>query len=271
MTAAEAFTELVQIMERLRAPGGCPWDREQTNASIKPYTIEEAYEVAEAIDHGDDRELCTELGDLLLQIVFHAQMAAESGRFTVVDVCRAINDKLVRRHPHVFADTKVEGTAEVLRNWSRIKAEERKHSDDRSALAGVPRSMPALLRAQRLGEKAAHVGFDWQNVDGVRDKVREELDELEAAIAAKDQAAAEAELGDLLYAAAQLARHLNVSAEDVLTKTSDRFTARFHHMEAQLGTQNRHVRDAAADELDALWEAAKRSFTTEARKHGGKA
>lgn len=263
MTAAEAFNELVQIMARLRAPGGCPWDREQTNASIKPYTIEEAYEVAEAIDLGDDRELCGELGDLLLQIVFHAQMAAETGRFTVVDVCRAINDKMVRRHPHVFADTKVEGTADVLRNWSRIKAEERKDKDggDPSALAGVPRAMPALLRGQRLGEKAAHVGFDWTNTDGVLDKVREELHELEDALAMKDTAALEAEIGDLLFAVAQLARHLKLSAEDALTKTSDRFTRRFHHVEAALVAQQRQVSDASADELDALWEAAKRAAT----------
>lgn len=261
MTAPEAFNELVQIMARLRAPGGCPWDREQTNASIKPYTIEEAYEVAEAIDLGDDRELCGELGDLLLQIVFHAQMASEGGRFTVVDVCRAISDKMVRRHPHVFADTKVEGTADVLRNWSRIKAEERKDKGDNSALAGVPRAMPALLRGQRLGEKAAHVGFDWPNTEGVLDKVREELHELEDAMVTKDPAEIEAEIGDLLFAVAQLARHLKVSAEDALTKTSDRFTKRFHHVEAALGAQERQVSDATADELDALWDAAKRAAT----------
>jgi MazG family protein len=258
MTAAEAFDELVQIMARLRAPGGCPWDREQTNASIKPYTIEEAYEVAEAIDLGDDRELCGELGDLLLQIVFHAQMASETGRFTVVDVCRAINDKMVRRHPHVFADTKVDGTADVLRNWSRIKAEERKDKLDQSAIAGVPRAMPALLRGQRLGEKAAHVGFDWPNSAGVLAKVHEELGEVESAMASADPAAVEAEIGDLLFATAQLARHLRVSAEDALTKAADRFTQRFHHVEAALAVQQRQVSDASADELDALWNAAKR-------------
>jgi MazG family protein len=258
MSAAEAFAELVRIMARLRGPGGCPWDREQTHASIKPYTIEEAYEVAEAIDDGDDRELCKELGDLLLQIVFHAQMAAEENRFTIVDVVRAINDKLIRRHPHVFADAKVEGTADVLRNWSRIKAEERQASADRSALAGVPRSMPALLRAQRLGEKAAHVGFDWDGAAGVQAKLHEELAELDAALASGDRGAVEEELGDLLYAATSLARHLDLSAEHALSRAADRFARRFRHMEAALAAQKRHVRDASSAELDELWEEAKR-------------
>src|SRR5258706_8261256 len=167
MTVGQAFEELVRIMHRLRAPGGCPWDREQSHESIKPYLIEEAYEVAEAIDARDDRELCTELGDLLLQIVFHAEMASETQRFAIADVIQAISEKMVRRHPHVFADVEVSGADEVLRNWSRIKAEERQHSDDSSALAGVPRAMPALLRAQRLGEKAAHAGFDWSDARGV--------------------------------------------------------------------------------------------------------
>src|ERR1700690_3141696 len=163
MTVGDAFEELVRIMHRLRSPGGCPWDSEQTHASIKPYLIEEAYEVVEAIDARDDRELCTELGDLLLQIVFHAEMAAEQGRFTVADVIRAISEKMTRRHPHVFGNVRVSGADEGVRNWSRIKAEERQASPDTSALAGVPRAMPALLRAQRLGEKAGHAGFDWSS------------------------------------------------------------------------------------------------------------
>ena len=258
MTAVDAFARLVEIMERLRGPNGCPWDREQTHASIRPYTIEEAYEVAEAIDHDDDGELCAELGDLLLQIVFHAQMAAEEGRFTIADVVHAINNKLVRRHPHVFADTKVDGTADVLRNWSRIKAEERQQSTDRSALAGVPRSMPALLRAQRLGEKAAHVGFDWGDTADVLAKLREEIEELASAVADDDRAAAAAELGDVLLTATSLARHLAVSAEEVLAKAADRFAVRFRHLEAELAKQERAVDDASSVELDALWEAAKR-------------
>ncbi len=258
MTAEEAFGELLRIMHRLRAPGGCPWDREQTHASIKQYLIEEAHEVAEAIDARDDRELCAELGDLLLQIVFHAEMAAEDGRFTIADVVRGISEKMVRRHPHVFGDTTVSGADEVLRNWSRIKAEERQGSEDSSALAGVPRAMPALLRAQRVGEKAAHVGFDWADTAGVIAKLREELDEIEAALRAQDREAALAELGDLLFAGTSLGRHLRGTAEDALRGATDRFIARFHYLEAQLTAQQRDVRDTSAEELDALWQQAKR-------------
>jgi len=258
MTVGEAFEELVRIMHRLRSPGGCPWDREQSHASIKPYLIEEAYEVVEAIDAGDDGELRTELGDLLLQIVFHAEMAAERGAFTVADVIGAISEKMVRRHPHVFADTQVSGADEVVRNWSRIKAEERQSAADNSALAGVPRAMPALLRAQRLGEKAGHAGFDWPNVAGVLDKLREELAELESAVAGGDREAAAAELGDLVYAATSLARHLGTSAEDAVKGAADRFSDRFRHMEHALADQGRDIHSASPEELDRLWEAAKR-------------
>jgi MazG family protein len=257
MTIGEGFEELVRIMHRLRAPGGCPWDREQSHASIKAYTIEEAFEVAEAIDAGDDAELCTELGDLLLQIVFHAEMAAERGGFAIADVIAAISDKMRRRHPHVFGTTEVSGAHEVVRNWSRIKAQERQSADDRSVLAGVPRAMPALLRAQRLGEKAAHAGFDWQSTHGVLAKLREELDEIESALAAGDAAQAAAELGDLLYAGTSLARHLQVRAEDVLHAAGDRFSRRFRHMEAALAAMEREPHSADSAELDRLWELAK--------------
>jgi len=262
MTVGEAFEGLVRIMHRLRSPGGCPWDGEQTHASIKPYTIEEAYEVAEAIDSGDDGELCTELGDLLLQIVFHAEMAGERGAFAITDVIAAISDKMVRRHPHVFADVQVSGASEVLRNWSRIKADERRASGDTSALAGVPRAMPALLRAQRLGEKAGHAGFDWSDAQGVLAKLREELGELEAAMAAGDRTHATAELGDLLYAGTSLARHLGAVAEDALNGAADRFSERFRHMESALAAQQRDVHGASSDELEALWQAAKRALTS---------
>ncbi len=260
MSPAEAFGELVRIMARLRAPGGCPWDREQTHDSIKPYLVEETYEVVEAIDNRDDRELATELGDLLLQIVFHAQMASEDGRFTIVDVVRAINEKLVRRHPHVFSDLQVDSTAEVLRNWSKIKAAERDGSDDRSALAGVPRGMPALLRAQRLGEKAAHVGFDWERAEDVLAKVSEELDELRRAIDSGDASTIGAEIGDLLLATTSIARHLDVNAEDALTQAADRFDQRFRHMEDQLAAQGRSLDEMSASEKDELWEAAKKAL-----------
>jgi tetrapyrrole methylase family protein/MazG family protein len=257
MTTGRAFEELVRIMRRLRAPGGCPWDREQSHDSIKGYLIEEAYEVVEAIESRNDAELCTELGDLLLQIVFHAEMAAEQDRFAIDDVIRAITEKMVRRHPHVFADTEVSGADDVVRNWSRIKAEERRHSDDRSALAGVPRGMSALLRAHRLGEKAAHVGFDWPEAKAVLDKLREEIDELSAAVDESDRDAAAAELGDLLFAAASLGRHLRVTAEDALKGAADRFVDRFRRVEEILRSQGRDIHDAGLEEMEALWRRVK--------------
>jgi MazG family protein len=257
MTVGEAFEELVRIMHRLRAPGGCPWDREQTHESIKGYTIEEAFEVAEAIENRDDRELCTELGDLLLQIVFHSEMAAEDKRFEISDVIRSITEKMIRRHPHVFADVEVSGADEVLRNWSRIKAEERRDTEDNSVLAGVPRGMPALLRAQRLGEKAEHVGFDWADAKSVLDKLREELDELSEALDREDTKHAAAELGDLLFAATSLGRHLRVSSEDVLKSAADRFTRRFRRMEEMLARRGRDIQDATLDEMELLWQRAK--------------
>jgi len=258
MSAADAFDELVRIMQRLRAPGGCPWDREQTHATIKPYLIEEAYEVAEAIDDNDFDELRKELGDLLLQVVFHAQMAKEAGRFEIEDVVRGINEKMTRRHPHVFADTQVSGSDEVLRNWARIKSEERKDRPDNSVVAGVPRALPALLRAHRLGEKAAHIGFDWSKPDEVLEKVDEELAELRQAIAAGDNGAIEAEIGDLLLVLSSLGRHLRVHSEEALQKASDRFIKRFHYVEARLIEQQRDPHDASPEELNRLWEEAKK-------------
>jgi MazG family protein len=257
MSVGEAFEELVRIMHRLRAPGGCPWDREQTHESIKGYTIEEAFEVAEAIEMRDDREICGELGDLLLQIVFHSEMAAEQGRFEIADVIRAISEKMIRRHPHVFGDVEVSGAEEVLRNWSRIKAEERRDAEDSSALAGVPRGMPALLRAQRLGEKAAHVGFDWADARSVVEKLREELDEVAEALERDDPQHTAAELGDLLFAATSLGRHLRVSSEDTLKAAADRFTRRFRRMEEMLARRGRDIRDATLDEMELLWQQAK--------------
>lgn len=259
MSAADAFADLIRIMQRLRAPGGCPWDREQTHASIKPYLIEEAYEVAEAIDDDDFDELRKELGDLLLQVVFHAQMADEAGRFGIEDVVRAINEKMVRRHPHVFSDTEVSGSGEVLRNWARIKSEERKDRPDNSVVAGVPRALPALLRAHRLGEKASHIGFDWSRPEEVLDKVDEELGELRDAIAGANAADIEAELGDLLLALSSLGRHVGAHAEDALQKASDRFIRRFHHVEERLAEQNRDPHDTPPAELNRLWEEAKKN------------
>lgn len=257
MSAADAFAELIRIMQRLRAPGGCPWDREQTHASIKPYLIEEAYEVAEAIDESDFEELRKELGDLLLQVVFHAQMAEEAGRFDIQDVVRGISQKMIRRHPHVFGEAEVSDAGEVLRNWARIKSEERKDRPDSSAVAGVPRALPALLRAHRLGEKASHVGFDWARPEQVLDKIEEELGELRQAVVDGDLGGVEAELGDLLLALSSLGRHMGVHCEDALQKASDRFVRRFRYIEQRLAQRRRDPHAASAEELDLLWEEAK--------------
>lgn len=258
MGAAESFTELVRIMARLRAPGGCPWDREQTHQSIKPYVIEEAFEVAEAIEDGNLDDLRTELGDLLLQVVFHAEMASEAGQFTIDDVVHGINEKLIRRHPHVFADTEVKDADEVLRNWARIKTEERKHREDNSVVGGVPRAMPALLRAHRLGEKTSRVGFDWNDAGAVLDKVREEVDELQAALSAGDREAIAAELGDLLFALTSFGRHLDLHTEDALQRASDRFVRRFRYIEQRLADRGEDIHAVSADTLNTLWEEAKR-------------
>ncbi len=257
MSAAEAFAELVRIMERLRGPGGCPWDREQTHESIKPYVIEEAYEVAEAIEDGDMGELRAELGDLLLQIVFHAEMARERDLFTVEDVVRGVTEKMIRRHPHVFSDTEVKNSDEVLRNWARIKAEERQHREDRSTVAGVPRAMPALLRSHRLSEKASRVGFDWTAAAEVLEKGREEFAELETALQLGNPAEVEAELGDLLFALTSLGRHLGIQAEDALQRANDRFIRRFRYIEERLAERQRDVHQSSPEEMNALWEEAK--------------
>lgn len=264
-TPGEAFEELVGIMARLRAPGGCPWDREQTHASIKPYLIEEAYEVIEAIDADDSEEMRKELGDLLLQVVFHAQMASEAGRFDIAQVAQAISDKLLHRHPHVFGDVQVEDAKEVLQNWSRLKAKERAGSADRSAIAGVPRGMPALLRAARLGEKAGSVGFDWRRAEDVLDKVHEETAELAAALRGGDKQEIESELGDLFFALTSLARHCEVEPEAALAKAADRFSERFRAMERSFEAAGRDLRDVPADELEAEWQRVKREISRKAR------
>jgi MazG family protein len=251
----EAFDTLVAIMARLRAPGGCPWDREQTHESIRKYVIEEAYEVAEAIDRGEPRELCSELGDLLLQVVFHAEMAREAGRFDVDDVCTTVAEKLRRRHPHVFGDVSVSGAGEVVRNWEMIKAEER--GPEASAIDGVPRSLPALQRAERIGEKAARVGFDWSDANEVLAKVDEERRELGAALAAGDRSRTEAELGDLLFAVANLARKLDVEPEKPLARAVDRFAMRFRHVEAGARAAGEDLAKLDARQLDDRWRAAK--------------
>lgn len=253
----QEFDRLLRIMERLRGPGGCPWDREQDHRSIRKYVIEEAYEVADAIDRDDPRELCGELGDLLLQVVFHAEMAREAGRFAIADVCRAIGDKMERRHPHVFGELEVDSASQVVRNWERIKAEER--GPEASAIDGVPRALPALQRAERISEKASRVGFDWPDVPAVLAKVEEERTELAAALGSGDPAAVERELGDLLLAVANLARKLDVEPELALGRATDRFEGRFRHAEAAARRAGQRLGDLSPAELDRLWEAAKRA------------
>jgi tetrapyrrole methylase family protein/MazG family protein len=252
----KGFDRLVEIMRRLRAPGGCPWDAEQSHESLKRYLIEESYEVIEAIDKNDAELLKEELGDLLLQPVFHAAIAEENGIFTMDDVLAAINDKLVRRHPHVFGEQTVKTAAEQVANWERIKKEE-KGEERRSALAGVPPHMPALMKAQKITEKAARVGFDWEHVDQVFAKVLEELHELEETMAEGDQARMEAELGDLLFAIVNLGRFLSLDPEQALGKTIARFTRRFAYVEGALHAAGRPMKEATLEEMDLLWEEAK--------------
>jgi tetrapyrrole methylase family protein/MazG family protein len=257
-TSGELFAELVEIMARLRGEGGCPWDREQTHESIKPYLIEETYEVLEAIDEQDPAKLREELGDLVLQVVFHAQMAEEAEAFSIADVLASINDKLRRRHPHVFGDVKAETAQEVLFNWEQIKqAERRREKGEASLLDGVPRELPALLRAHRLQEKASRVGFDWAEAQEVLRKVEEELAELRAAMQAQGTDRMEAEMGDLLFALVNLSRFIAVNPEEALRKTIARFIARFRFIEEELVRRGRSLKQASLQEMDALWADAK--------------
>jgi MazG family protein len=261
---AHAIARLVSIMDRLRDPGGCPWDREQTLRTLTPYLLEEANEVIEAIETGDHENHREELGDLLFQVVFQSRIAREEGRFDFADVCDAISDKLTRRHPHVFGDASVTGSAEVLKNWEIIKAEERKKKGDkpRSAIGGVPVGLPALVRAERITDKASAVGFDWPTAAEVLAKVREELAELSAELKpadgrAPDRQRIEEEMGDLLFSIANLGRFVKVHPEEALRGTVRRFEGRFHHIEARLAEENRTPRDSTLTEMDALWTEAK--------------
>ncbi len=255
-TNDHGFDRAMAIMRRLRAPGGCPWDAEQTHASLKRYLVEECYEVIEAIDTGNDALLREELGDLLLQPLFHAAIAEERGAFTIDDVLDTLADKLIRRHPHVFGDEEIRTSDEQVANWERIKKEE-KGEERRSALAGVPPHLPALLKAQKITEKAARVGFDWEHVDQVFAKVLEELHELEETLSSRDQERMEAELGDLLFAIVNLGRFLSVNPEDALRKTIQRFSTRFAHVEDTLHGRGVQLKDATLDEMEALWQEAK--------------
>ncbi len=251
------FLRLTDIIRQLRDPvSGCPWDKEQTHSSLKPYLIEEAYETLDAIDSGESGKLCEELGDVLLQVVLHAQVASDSGKkdFDISDICRVLSDKLIRRHPHIFADTHVKDSAEVKKNWEHIKQTENKGKKEKGALDGVPNSLPSLLRAARLGEKAARLGFDWQNVKDVKSKVIEELEEISAEEAGS--AAEKEEFGDLLFSLAQWARHKKIDPEEALRFACQKFTGRFRKME---GIAGEDFGALTLDEKEKLWEKAKES------------
>jgi MazG family protein len=292
-TTGDRFERAVQIMARLRAPGGCPWDREQTFDTIKPYTLEETYEVLEAIDNRDWPELTGELGDLLLQVLFYSEMAQEEGHFSIDDVLERLSNKLVDRHPHVFGEVKADTPAEVLRNWEALKAEEKKKrleagggkkaadkaEDARSVLAGVSSKMPALLEAHKLSSRAAHVGFDWPEIEGLFDKLAEETAELREELKAAPVKGAsgkgiagsgkpkmspgvrerlEDEVGDLLFVLVNIARFLSLDPESALKKTNRKFKRRFQWVEERLRRDGRQPQQASIDELESLWQQAKR-------------
>lgn len=292
-TTGERFERAVSIMARLRAPGGCPWDREQTFDSIKPYTLEETYEVLEAIDNRDWPELAGELGDLLLQVLFYSEMAQEQGTFSIDDVLDRLSTKLIDRHPHVFGDVKADTPSEVVRNWEALKAQEKKKrleagagkaaEDDKNAhsvLAGISSAMPALLQAHKLSSRAAHVGFDWPNIEGLFEKLHEETDELQGVlkefpapgpqphsrgiagsgrpkISDDLRARLEGEVGDLFFVLVNIARYLSLDPESALKKTNRKFQRRFQWMEERLRASQRTPEQASKEELESLWQQAK--------------
>lgn len=258
MTEPRPIDRLLQIMQRLRDPdGGCPWDVEQTFATIAPYTIEEAYEVADAIERGDLDELKSELGDLLFQVVFHARIAEEKGLFAFDDVVQAISEKLIRRHPHVFGDENQRTAAQQTVAWEAIKAEERKARSKSGVLDDVPVGLPALTRAAKLTRRAGRVGFDWPSTEEVFDKLAEEVEELKAEVRAGNRDKAREEMGDLLFVVANLARKLDVEPEDALRAANAKFVRRFAFIEAELARDGRTPDQSDLTEMDALWNAAK--------------
>jgi MazG family protein len=280
--AGEWFEKLTAVQARLRAPDGCPWDREQTHASLRTYLIEEAYEVLEAMESGDDAKFAEEMGDLLLQVVFHSEIAREEGRFDVSDVIREVHDKMVRRHPHVFGEKRAKDTAEVLKNWEQIKKEERaaagkkdrdgaaeKEEKPASLLDGVSKALPATLEGLHLTRRAARIGFDWDSVDGVIEKMKEEAGEVREAVGAKDSEWVEEEMGDLLFAAVNLARFLHIDPEIALKKANAKFSARFRQMEKLAAERGKALADVPREQMEGFWEAAKISEKGDAGKSAG--
>ncbi len=265
LTAGEWSERLVALQARLRAPNGCPWDREQTHATLRTYLIEEAYEVLDAMNGGDDVKFAEEMGDLLLQVVFHSQIAAEQGRFTAADVIREVHEKMVRRHPHVFGEKRARDAAEVLRNWEQIKAQERQgnatvktEERPKSLLDGVPRTLPATMEGLQLTRKASRAGFDWDDAHGIFEKLREESAELRHASETKDTARVEEEMGDLLFAAVNLARFLEVDPEIALKNANAKFARRFREMERLSSDNGQAFAEVPRADKERLWEETKR-------------
>jgi nucleoside triphosphate diphosphatase len=277
-STGKLFEDLVALQARLRAPGGCPWDREQTHDSLRPYLVEETYEVLDALDSGDAKQLAGELGDLLLQVIFHAQLAAEAGQFDMADVIEQVHTKMVRRHPHVFGKGRARTAAQVLKNWEELKAEERRaaakpagrgssEEGSGSVLDAVPRSLPAVLEAHQLTRRAANLGFDWSEIGGLFEKLMEEAAELRVMLALKQRARIEEEMGDLLFVGVNLARFLGLDAEIALKRANRKFAGRFREMERTAAARGLRPASLSPEEWDSLWREAKaRGGST----HGGR-
>ncbi|HLW81697.1 MAG TPA: nucleoside triphosphate pyrophosphohydrolase [Candidatus Acidoferrales bacterium] len=256
------------LQKRLRSPNGCPWDREQTHQTLRPFLVEEAYEVLDALDSNDTQKFAGELGDLLLQVVFHAELAKEAGEFDISDVIRAVHSKMVRRHPHVFGKVKARSSAQVLKNWEQIKAEERAGEPEKkeqldSVLNGVPRGLPALLEGYQLSRRASNVGFDWENAEGILEKIVEEIEEIRAELVkaqtapAKNQGEVESEVGDLFFAIVNLARFASIDPERALKRANEKFKRRFQWMERKAQEQGSRLADVARAEMEELWNESK--------------
>ncbi|HEV2288104.1 MAG TPA: nucleoside triphosphate pyrophosphohydrolase [Candidatus Acidoferrales bacterium] len=277
VSVGESFEALAALQHRLRAPGGCPWDREQTHHSLKPFLIEEAYEALDAMEIGESKKFAEELGDLLLQVVFHAELAKEQGQFDIADVIRAVHEKMVRRHPHVFGTTKARTSAQVLKNWEQIKAEERAArpssgkvaAESVSALSALPRNLPALLEGYQMTRRAANIGFDWTNMEGVIEKLNEEILELREELAKKNrephnekfqaeaQEKVEEEMGDLLFAAVNVARFAGIDPEVALKRANRKFMRRFQWMEQKAEKKNGRLADVPRADMEELWNQSK--------------
>ncbi|NTW65746.1 MAG: nucleoside triphosphate pyrophosphohydrolase [Nitrospirae bacterium] len=251
------FQRLVELMATLRGPDGCPWDRKQTPESLKPFLVEECYEVVDAIEEGSPAEVRDELGDLLFQIIFHARIAEEAGQFTINDVITAIHEKMTRRHPHVFGDDKLSTDKEVLSNWEEIKRREKGHEDRKSILEGVPKELPSLLRAHRLQERAARIGFDWAHLNEALPKLDEEITEFKESLRSEDAGKIEEELGDVFFMLVNISRFLGVNPEDALRKTISKFIHRFRYIEEHAEQAGRSLNDMTIDEMERLWQESK--------------